>query len=128
MNISSGDAIRIADQPYEAIVDAQGTLSVGIERSQPTWSPDGTKLAWTEITELHNTPADEQRLIIYEVATGKTRTVHTLPVYQIGSSTPVWGESGIALVGNNANGNLEVCRISRPACQTHLSGQRRRSA
>jgi dipeptidyl aminopeptidase/acylaminoacyl peptidase len=108
MDIPSGDAIRIADQPKEAIVDGQGILSVGIERSQPTWSPDGTKLAWMEITEIRNTPADEQRLMIYEVATGITRTVITLPVYQIGSARPLWGAAGIALVANDADGDSAV--------------------
>ncbi|MBX3082466.1 MAG: PD40 domain-containing protein [Anaerolineae bacterium] len=108
MTIPDGDAIRIADQPKEAIVDEEAILSVGIERSQPTWSPDGTKLAWTEITELHNAPADEQRLMIYDLASGKTRTVITLPVYQIGSATPLWSEAGIALVANDVNGNSVV--------------------
>jgi dipeptidyl aminopeptidase/acylaminoacyl peptidase len=108
MSIPSGDAMRIADVPSGATVDADGILSIGIERSQPTWSPDGKKLAWTEITERHNTPDDEQRLMIYDLATGTTRTVLSLPVYQIGSSMPLWGEPGIALVGNDINGDIMV--------------------
>jgi hypothetical protein len=59
------DAVRIAVQPDNAAYTADTVI--GIRRSAPQWSPDDTRLVWTELIIADFT----YRMIVHDVATGQ---------------------------------------------------------
>lgn len=95
IEIESGDGFRIADQPPDASMFADGVPDKFILRSTPAWSPDNTKLAWTELLF----PQDTNRLAIYTFATGTTDFID-IPASPFGvpaASQIRWGDSGIVV-------------------------------
>jgi len=69
------------------------------ERTQPTWSPDGSQVAWTERT------ADGQRYLVVEAEDDRTSTSTPAPLMAVYIA---WnpGGSRIAMSGNDEEGNL----------------------
>lgn len=92
LEIDSGDAFRAADQPPDASLFTEGQPDKFTLRSEPAWSPDSTKLAWTEqLTDGSN------RLAIYTFSTGATAFTNIPEApYGVPVAIPIkWGDSGI---------------------------------
>jgi WD40-like Beta Propeller Repeat len=94
-DLNTGASRRIADQPKG------DPIKVGIRRSRPIWSPDGSSFAWTEIR------GNRYRLALHSLASGKTefkRLFISLPgsgnSEDSGVFVPdpiIWSEAGIVL-------------------------------
>ncbi|MEQ8675501.1 MAG: SH3 domain-containing protein [Aggregatilineales bacterium] len=86
VNLRNGESTLIAGQPQDS------TLSTGITRSLPVWSPDGTHLAWTEGLE-------SSTLVIYDRLTGEQIIGdREIPAQALASSTAQlrsWTQAGI---------------------------------
>ena len=101
-DLNTNRSSRIADQPKG------DPIKQGIQRSRPTWSPDGASIAWTEIQ------GSSYRLAVYSVTSGST-TFRRLYVPLPGSGRDdqsdvfvpdpiIWGEVGIVLPVSNEPG------------------------
>lgn len=99
MDIASGNALRVADQPPgAAILTGKDKYTV---RSTPTWSPDGKALAWTQrVMDTANNQSEQIQLAVYNLET-KTDAIYTLalpPQYGVPTAIPAqWGSPGIAI-------------------------------
>lgn len=106
----------IATQEFRWINDQSGAVSEsGIYRSYPVWSPDGTRLAWTELNEYPNTSIQ-----VYDFRTDEITTIaegFDLGYQDAGLWMPTikWGDGGISrilfnIVGEDFTGKntLEV--------------------
>ena len=64
LEVATDEAVALNAQPagYKATVKIDGTVDVGIIRSDPVWSPDGKFLAWTEAD-----PTGQNRLMSYDL-------------------------------------------------------------
>jgi hypothetical protein len=105
MNLDQRQPEQIATQPTD-ITFAQSLPSNAISRSNPTWSPDGQTIAWTEIifgAETTSLGSLVYRLVTYNIATKATQIiVPDLPKpFQkedtLRTIRPLWGAGGIAL-------------------------------
>ena len=65
---STGNTVTIAAQPEDASLLVEGVPDKAIVRSAPAWSPDGTRIAWTEF----DFGTDVSRLMIYDLTSGTT--------------------------------------------------------
>jgi hypothetical protein len=98
-NLASGEALRIADQPENVIFTAEGSQDNAIMRSTPAWSPDGTRLGWTEIV----LPDYTRQLVTYDFESHKASIIVPnlpLPYVDAGNFAIAdiqWGGPGIAL-------------------------------
>jgi hypothetical protein len=101
LSVGTGDAIRIADQPANASFMQPGRADDYLVRSNPTWSPDSSKVAWTQLRVIgEGTPAATSELVVYDLAQQSAQIiVSTLPTnYGVTSALPVsWGETGIVV-------------------------------
>ncbi|HRF96926.1 MAG TPA: hypothetical protein PLZ51_17080, partial [Aggregatilineales bacterium] len=102
----TGDAIRIADQPADAVF---GTASNDrfVARSNPVWSPDGLEVAWTEFI----LPEYVSQLVVYNIASQTTRiAINGLPIgyEQSGPVDVIWGNLGIVYPTTNYNSGTEL--------------------
>ncbi|WP_162909579.1 SH3 domain-containing protein [Aggregatilinea lenta] len=91
--------MTIAAQPDDASFFVDGVPDSAILRSDPTWSPDGASVAWTELHYPSLSP-ESNRLVMYTFATGETRVVTTNLPDMMGVPQPLqvkWGEGGLAL-------------------------------
>ena len=69
IKISTGAITTVAPQPDDArLFAADGSPDNAWLRGLPAWSPDGTKLVWTEMHYPTFAP-EENRLVIYDTAT-----------------------------------------------------------
>jgi hypothetical protein len=85
--------IRVAEQPADAAFFSEGLPDKGVVRATPAWSPDGTRLAWTEQTY----PEGVGSVVLYDVASGVTLTIASnLPSSPIPRSVQ-WGTEVIAV-------------------------------
>lgn len=102
----TGDALRIADQPDGAVfADVNGNDNY-IARSNPTWSPDGSEIAWTQF----HVPSYTSELVIYNLANQTTRVVVSdLPVgyEQQGPADVEWGALGFMYLAYNYDQAIE---------------------
>ncbi len=101
IKIGTGAITPIATQPDDARLFAtDGSPDNVWLRGLPAWSPDGTKLAWTEMHYPSFAP-EENRLVIYDTASGAAQPIVTgLPEPAGAGPTPIsviWSEAGIAL-------------------------------
>jgi hypothetical protein len=97
LNITTGQETTIAAQPPDASFFIEGIPDKAVIRSKPTWSPDGSMLAWTE----YDYPGDgTNRAVTYHFGNDELQTwVAALPS-QAGVPVPIdvaWGESGLIL-------------------------------
>lgn len=87
-NTVTGETLVVGGQPEGA------TMSQGIARSIPVWSPDGMRLAWTEYVEV-------SQLVVYDVTTGSLTVIaDSVPAQALNSSTAEitsWTLSGILI-------------------------------
>jgi hypothetical protein len=101
IKISTGAITTVATQPDDArLFAADGSPDNAWLRGLPAWSPDGTKLAWTEMHYPTFAP-EENRLVIYDTATGTAQPIVTgLPEPAGAGPVPIsviWSDAGIAL-------------------------------
>lgn len=96
LNIASGRLTKIAEQRADAAFSPENGFVNARARSKPTWSPNGTQLAWGEIRY----PTDLLTLVRYDFHTGeRINIVEQLPK-QHGVPTPLeisWGKNGLLL-------------------------------
>jgi WD40-like Beta Propeller Repeat len=98
-NHTEQDATRIAEQPSTAAYLTSGAANY-IIRSNPTWSPDGGALAWTELAVEGQTTS--YYLVVHSMLTNANSVlVPRLPAegsYEGYFSEPVkWGAGGLAV-------------------------------
>jgi hypothetical protein len=101
IDIRTGVITPVAVQPDDARLFAEdGSPDSAWLRSLPGWSPDGTKLAWTELHYPSFAP-ETRRLAIYDVSSSTTQVIVTgLPETAGAGPIPIavmWGEPGLAL-------------------------------
>lgn len=108
LHIPSGETYRVADQPAGAIFTGPNDDDPGLYalRKRPIWSPDGQQLAWIEIIVDNHEPTGEVpagtvQLVIYDLASGTTRILHSFVVangaYRVDQIVfnVAWGAPGI---------------------------------
>lgn len=97
LDIASNDAYRAAEQPPDAAFLIPNIPDNIILRSDPVWSPDGSRLAWTELL----LPEMRSQLVVFEVGSRSSRViVGALPPQGPGIPAPpvaLWGRSGIVV-------------------------------
>src|SRR5579859_8237401 len=99
-DVPTNNATRVADQPSDASFMTQGTPGNYVLRSVPTWSPDGSALAWTELVVTANSVNPAQQLWVYDLAQKQARIiVPDLPPYANAPTALVvkWGTPGLAV-------------------------------
>ncbi len=107
MDVATGDAERIADQPPDAVFVPDGTSNNVIMRGTPEWSPDGNQVAWVELLA----PEYRYRLVRYDFGTRSTSIlVENLPYpFADGGFIPVhdvlWGPPGLLITNVAVNPN-----------------------
>jgi hypothetical protein len=99
-DIATGNATRIVDQPENATY-GEYSFENAVLRSTPTWSPDGAKIAWTEMGSSFELSGGF-RLVVYDFTTDSATTLRNdLPLgYQdAGLYLPpvIWTQAGIVL-------------------------------
>lgn len=85
---------KIASQPANASYFVEGVADRVHERSNPVWSSDGSKLAWTEVGR----PDPLHTLVIYDLVNGTSEATHlgTEGAQQIGFPHVImWGTTNI---------------------------------
>ncbi len=97
VDIASGQTVSIAAQPSDASFSTPNKPDKVIARSLPVWSPDGTKLAWTEYSD----PAGTQQLMVDDLTTGQAQAIVTGLTQPYGIPAPLqvlgWTNTGIAV-------------------------------
>jgi hypothetical protein len=99
-DVFTGAGQRIATQPPDATYNA-GEPARAVVRSAPTWSPDGSALAWTEDVA----PANVRQLVVYGVNDGSMRVLAADLPLQAGFQQTLptrWGTGGIAVKSTTA--------------------------
>jgi hypothetical protein len=101
IDIRTGAIAPVAVQPDDARLFAEdGSPDNVWLRSMPAWSPDGTKLAWTEL-HYPSFASETRRLVIYDTGSSTTQIITTgLPETAGAGPIPIsvaWGGPGLAL-------------------------------
>jgi len=106
----SGSLALVASQPANASLLVEGVPDNATVRSAPSWSPDGTRLAWMEFPF----GATEARLVQYDLNQRLiAATAITAPVIEGRAPSVIWGEGGLALnLGLSATGDQEFRLIT----------------
>jgi dipeptidyl aminopeptidase/acylaminoacyl peptidase len=101
MDVRTGSARRVADQPADNRTKDEGRVRPFITRSDPRWSPDGKFLIWMEQAEGTKTQEDDQNehLILYRLSGSSTTEIYKQSPGGIGSAPPVeWNTHGISVI------------------------------
>jgi len=109
MDVTTKAAKRIAEQPPDTRTD-KTSIRPFTARTDPVWSPDGKSIAWFEESE---TPSADQNdhLMVYSVATGKTTEIYSQPIFCAGGpcSSVLWTSDGLVVIaGNGPTGQVEL--------------------
>lgn len=95
-DLTARTPIQIVGQPADASLFVEGVTDHATIRSAPVWSPDGTRLAWTEVDYPNGSPA----IMVYDLASGVlTPLTENIPAPIVqGAAPPLrWGNNGIAI-------------------------------
>jgi len=104
--ISTGTTRNIGEQPADARFFEDGVEDNALVRSRPTWSPDSTKIAWTNLVY----PTGEFELEVYDLATDQTST-YALDIptqYGIPTALSVYWDNGIAILSSILNDEGDI--------------------
>ncbi len=96
LDIASGESSLLAGQPADASLLVEGVPDRATVRSTPVWSPDGTRIAWTEFAMPDGKPA----IVAYDLAAGTLTTLAAdIPAQPVqGAAPPLrWGDTGFAI-------------------------------
>ncbi|MBK8023200.1 MAG: PD40 domain-containing protein [Chloroflexi bacterium] len=93
MDLQTGESIPVAVHPIEA-----DTPEAWSSRSAPTWSPDGSRLAYTELTTR------PRELRVYDLRTGETTIVSN-------DLNPGWGDGGMEGPPHNVSWGGSISKI-----------------
>ncbi len=102
LDVPTNNVVRIVDQPPDASFMTPNVPDKYILRSDPAWSPDGSALAWTELSQDGANPGDPViRLVVYNLDS-KTSQVIVDNIPQAAQSIPTpskvaWGTPGLAV-------------------------------
>ncbi len=96
MNADTGEATRIADQ--KSTFDPN--LWINILRSDPTWAPDSSAVAWSELTTDGQGKRINQ-IVIYDLATKSSKTlpldIDTSKMWYPAAVSVEWCDLGLAI-------------------------------
>lgn len=94
-NIAQNAPLLLAGQPADASLFDPAKPDNATLRSAPTWSPDGSALAWIEL----DYPSGARRLMRYDLLVATLRKLADLPTQTEHPIPPsaLWGEGGIAV-------------------------------
>ncbi|MEP7290127.1 MAG: hypothetical protein ABI835_00035 [Chloroflexota bacterium] len=95
-NTAERTSAQVAGQPADASLLVAGVTDHATIRSTPVWSPDGTRIAWTEREYPNGAPG----IMVYDVASATASTlVANIPAALVQGASPDlhWGSSGIAI-------------------------------
>jgi WD40-like Beta Propeller Repeat len=89
-----GQNIYILDLNSLKAIRVAGDDAHGLQRSKPTWSPDGTMLAWTQ---------SDDKLVTYSLRDQTRQVINATLRFQAGApgadiGTPIWGKAGIGFL------------------------------
>lgn len=112
LDLATGQSQTIADQPAGVAFDPNTGWQSAIMRGQPAWSPDGTRLAWSEFA----VPENVYRLVVYDLAAAQQTVIvpnlpmpyadaGNIPVHRVQWST--WGISVHTVAVNPESGDFE---------------------
>lgn len=96
----SDSATRIASQPDTAIF-AKTVQDNAIARGSLSWSPDGTRLAWSELIWHEDLDEFTDRILIYDPQTERARLLRDDFPTMYGVINPMvftWGQAGIMIL------------------------------
>lgn len=103
-DVLTGERTTIAGQPADASFFVEGQEDRYNVHSNPTWSPDGTQLAWT-VNENSSVYSGTFQLVIYNLASAtETIVVGGLSqngMIQVVGPDLIWTEAGISVLYNN---------------------------
>jgi len=96
LNLVDGRAERIVEQPIGASFNVQNTPSNFIVRSDPAWSADRNRIAWSELVF----PDFTHRLVMHDLTSDSTTVIANLPEPAgiPGPATVRWVGSSIAIL------------------------------
>lgn len=104
LDLPTSQTYRIAEQPPDAQWAGPAAAGIYTLRTTPSWSPDGTELAWMEfLVNLDSFAGDRQtgtaQLVTYNLLRGSSRVLDSFPVVLPGSLVSYiwvnWSSSGI---------------------------------
>lgn len=108
-DLVTGSTLQVGGQPAGASFLTQGVPDKAVSHGSPAWSPDGKRLAWSELTY----PDSKNALVIYSRETDSIkRIVENLPD-QAGVPVPMqvwWSEANVLVVRSttmNASSQFE---------------------
>jgi WD40-like Beta Propeller Repeat len=101
MDVATGSAKRLADQPADNRAQGEGRVRPFITRSDPRWSPDSKFLAWMEQAEGTSDSEDDgnDHLVLGRLSDGQLQKIFKQSPGGIGSAPPVdWNDQGISVI------------------------------
>jgi hypothetical protein len=96
-DLTTGTLKQAANQPMNTSLLTPGVPDLGVVRSIPSWSPDGTSLAWSELRYPIEGDAINH-LVTYNIEADSITPVADFPISGVPVPIdPKWGSAGIAV-------------------------------